>query len=223
MKANHEDFKREVDRRKITCLIHFTPTINLLSMYEQNKILSRAKLEELNMMKEDILDYVEFTDEIRLDDNNYINLSIQHPNTFLFSRFRDKTRDEPHITWCVLKIDTRNIYHESTLFSVTNAANSHNRRVTQITGDLNKFNMLFAPSVVVVTSYGSRTLTRNGIPDCLTTDEQAEVLVKDEIPLNDIISVCFKDAKDLAAGKAALNNYPTTNFIVESGLFLKRS
>ena len=35
---------------------------------------------------------IQFTDEIRYDDKNYINLSISSPNTFLFSKFRRKTR-----------------------------------------------------------------------------------------------------------------------------------
>lgn len=219
MKPNYLEFKEEIDTRGIKHLIHFTPTINLLSVYEQGKLLSRALLERFDIDQTDIFDYVEFTDDIRFDDKSYINLSIQHPNSFLFSRFRQKTADESHIYWCILKIDKKYIYQADTLFSVTNAANSHNKRYIGVTGDINKFRMMFANSLPIVTSYGSRTITRNGLKNKYPTDEQAEVLVKNEIPVSAILQVCFKDDNDLAAGKAALSDYDISNFVVDASLF----
>lgn len=219
MKPNYLEFKEEIDTRGIKHLIHFTPTINLLSVYEQGKLLSRALLERFDIDQTDIFDYIEFTDDIRFDDKSYINLSIQHPNSFLFSRFRQKTADESHIYWCILKIDKKYIYQADTLFSVTNAANSHNKRNIGVTGDINKFRMMFANPLPIVTSYGSRTITRNGLKNKYPTDEQAEVLVKDEIPVSAILQVCFKDDNDLAAGKAALSDYDISNFVVDASLF----
>lgn len=219
LKHNHIEFEREIKSREIDCLIHFTPTINLLSIFEQERLLSRALLEKFDIEQTDIFDYVEFTDNIRFDDKNYINLSIQHPNSFLFNRFREKTKDKLHVTWCVLKIEPKYIYYLSTLFSVTNAANSHNKKNVGVTGDFKKFQMLFAPEIQIVTSYAKKTISRVSLKQKYPTDEQAEVLVKDEIPVSDIIHVCFKDEKDLASGRAALNDYDTSNFIVESSLF----
>lgn len=219
MKQDSIEFQKEIANRGIKHLIHFTPTINLLSIFEQGKLLSRALLERFDIDQTDIFDYVEFTDDIRFDDKSYINLSIQHPNSFLFNRFRQKTADESHVYWCVLKIDKKYIYHDDTLFSVTNAANSHNKRNVGVTGDINKFRMMFANSLPIVTSYSSRTITRNGLKDKYPTDEQAEVLVKNEIPVSDILQVCFKDDNDLAAGKAALSDYDTSNFVVDASLF----
>lgn len=219
MKHDSIEFQKEIASRGIKYLIHFTPTINLLSIFEQGKLLSRALLERFDIDQTDIFDYVEFTDDIRFDDKSYINLSIQHPNSFLFNRFRQKTADESHVYWCVLKIDKKYIYHDDTLFSVTNAANSHNKRNVGVTGDINKFRMMFANSLPIVTSYSSRTITRNGLKDKYPTDEQAEVLVKNEIPVSDILQVCFKDDNDLAAGKAALSDYDTSNFVVDASLF----
>ena len=152
LKPNHKEFLREIEERDIQYLIHFTPTINLLSMYEQKNIISRAVLESLDADQFDIFDYVEFTDEIRFDDKSYINLSIQHPNSYLFNRFRNKTSKDMYITWCVLKINSKYIYLQDTLFSVTNAANGHNKRNVGVTGDIEKFRMLFSPSVHVITS-----------------------------------------------------------------------
>lgn len=218
-KPDFQEFQNELSERGIDYLIHFTPTINLLSIFEQGKILSRALLEKFDIKKTDIFDYIEFTDEIRFDDKSYINLSIQHPNTFLFDRFRQKTADKIHITWCVLKINPKYIYHSSTLFSVTNAANSYNKRVTKITGDLIKFKMLFAPSIQIVTTTNTRTIKRENLKLKYPTDEQAEVLIKDEIPIEDILQICFKNEVDLAAGKAALINFKLNNFIVDPSVF----
>ena len=50
-------------------------------------------------------------------------------------------------------------------------------------------------------------------------ENEAFVLVKNEIAISDILQVCFKDGKDLAAGKAALSDYNTSNFAVDSTLF----
>lgn len=219
LKHNHLEFEKEIVNRGIEYLIHFTPTINLLSIFEQGKILSRSLLEKFDVDQTDIFDYVEFTDDVRYDDKSYINLSIQHPNSFLFSRFRQKTAEHVHINWCVLKIDSKYIYQKETLFSVTNAANTHNKRNIGVTGDIEKFKKLFDTSINVVTSYNSRTITRSNLNKKYTTDEQAEVLVKNEIPLEAIIEVCFKDANDLAMAKAALSGYDTRNFVVDAKLF----
>ena len=219
LKQNYLEFQDEIEQRGIEYLIHFTPAINLLSIFEQGKLLSRALLEQFDIDQTDIFDYVEFTDEIRFDDKSYINLSIQHPNSFLFNRFRQKTAEESHIFWCVLKIDKKYIYQTDTLFSVTNAANSHNKRNVGVTGDISKFRMLFANSLQIVTSYNSRTVSRNNLTGKYPTDEQAEVLVKNEILVSDIIQVCFKDENDLAMGKAALSEYNTSNFVVDASLF----
>ena len=216
---NYWELRKEVNKRRIEYLIHFTPTINLLSIFEQGKILSRALLEQFDIDQTDIFDYIEFTDDIRFDDKSFINLSIQHPNSFLFNRFQQKTSNETHINWCVLKIDKKYIYYHNTLFSVTNAANSHNKRNIGISGGVNKFRQMFEETLQIVTSYSSRTISRNGLKSKYPTDEQAEVLVKNEISISDILQVCFKDEKDLAAGKAALSDYNTSNFVVDATLF----
>ncbi len=108
LKDNYIDFQNEISSRGIEHLIHFTPTINLLSIFEQNKLLSRDLLEKFDIEQTDIFDYIEFTDDIRFDDKSYINLSIQHPNSFLFNRFREKTKEDAHVNWCVLKL-TKNL------------------------------------------------------------------------------------------------------------------
>ena len=181
--------------------------------------MSRARLESLDIEQYDILDYVQFTDNVRYDDKNYINLSLSGPNTFLFSKFQEKTQDDLTITWCVLKIDPKYIYDENTLFSVTNAASNAAQRQYGITGDIEKFKMLFLPELKIKTYNGERISRRNGIKDKYPTDIQAEILVKDSIPIDSILSVCFKNEQELAMTKAALSGFDTSKFMVEPSIF----
>jgi len=218
-KLNHSEFENELVERDIKYLIHFTPTINLMSIFEQGKILSRALLEKFDIDQTDIFDYIQFTDDIRFDDKQYINLSIQHPNHFLFNRFQQKTKEHTHINWCILKIEKKYIYYAETLFSVTNAANGFNKRNVGVSGDIQKFKMMFSDNLKIVTSTSSRIISRNQLNAKYPTDEQAEVLVKYEIAVDDIMQICFKDEHDLAAGKAALNGYDTSKFVVDNSMF----
>ena len=93
------------------------------------------------------------------------------------------------------------------------------KRNVGVTGDIAKFRLMFTSSIPVVTSYGSRTVSRNSLPMKYPTDEQAEVLVKTKFLVSDIIQVCFKDENDLVMGKAALSDYNTSNFVVDASLF----
>ena len=118
LKKDYIGFQSEISKRRIEYLIHFTPTINLYSILEQEKLMSRRVLENLDIEQFDILDYVQFTDSVRYDDKSFINLSISGPNTFLFSKFQERTKDDITINWCVLKIDPKHIYEKETKFAV---------------------------------------------------------------------------------------------------------
>lgn len=212
LKYNYTEFQKEIDNRNIDHLIHFTPTRNLYSILENRELMSRAKLENLDIEQFDILDYVQFTDDVRYDDKNYINLSISGPNTFLFSKFRQKTKEDFTINWCVLKINTKHIYEDKTLFSVSNAA-SHAAKSVGITGDIDKFKMLFAKTISI--PYG----TRGNISDKYPTNVQAEILVRDTISYTSIMQVCFENEKNLAEAKAAMYSFDTSKFVVDREIF----
>lgn len=219
LKLNHIEFQNEIKQREIECLIHFTPTINLFSILENNKLMSRAKLENLDIEQYDILDYVKFTDDIRYDDKNYINLSLSGPNTFLFSKFRQKTKDDFTINWCVIKINPKHIFDYDTLFAVTNAASNAAKRQYGISGDLDKFKMLFKEQLNINTFNGVRTISRNSAHSKYPTDVQAEILVRDEISAESIIAVCFESEDKLAEAKAAMSSFDTSKFVVDKEIF----
>lgn len=214
LKKDYVKFQKEIARRGIEYLIHFTPTINLYGILEQGRLMSRKILESLDIQKFDISDYVEFPDKIRYDDKNFINLSISKPNIFLLNRFKEQTKDFPDIGWCVLKIAPKHIYVKETKFAVTNAA-SKDANSIGITGDIEKFKMLFAERI---------NINKDGIRDSriapkFPTNVQAEVLVKDEIPVASVIEVCFDSQENLASAKAALAEFNTTNFVVDKKIF----
>jgi hypothetical protein len=220
LKHNSIEFKNEIENKGIEYLIHFTPTLNLYSILEHSNIMSRAKLESLDIDLFDTLEYIQFTDDIRYDDKQYINLSLSVPNTYLLSKFKKKTLEDMTIKWCILKIDPKHIYDQETLFSVTNAASNTAKRHYKITGDLDKFKMLFSDVINITTYNGTRNIKRDNIKKKYPTDIQAEVLVKDIIPVDSIISVCFEKNNDLAEAKAAMNSFNTDNFIVDPSIFL---
>ena len=219
LKPNYPVFKNEIKSRGIDCLVHFTPTLNLLSILEQKQLLSRSILESLDLEQYDILDYVKFTDDVRYDDKSYLNLSISSPNTCLFSKFRKRTSLDMSIKWCVIKIDPKHIYDSETLFSVTNAASSASKHQFGISGDIDKFLMLFSEELNINSSNGLRNISRGNMQDKFPTDLQAEVLIKNSISEESIISVCFETQNDLAETKAAMSGFNTSNFIVDPEIF----
>ena len=219
LKNNHTDFISEIEKRGIEYLIHFTPTLNLYSILEQKQLMSRSILENLDIEQYDILDYVQFTDNIRYDDKRYINLSISSPNTFLFSKFIEKTANDMTINWCVLKINPKHIYASDTLFSATNAASAAAKNQYGISGDIEKFKMLFSEELNFRTFNGMRNVTRNYISNKYPTDIQAEVLVKESIPSSSIVSVCFQTNNNLAETRAAMSEFDTSNFILNPEIF----
>lgn len=212
LKTDYLEFQKEISKRGIEYLIHFTATKNLYSILEQGKLMSREMLESSNI--DFILDYVQFTDKRRYDDKSFINLSISAPNSFLFDKFKELTKDGITTrSWCILKIDPKYIYEKETRFSVANATSKASNRIG-ITGDIAKFKLLFADNINI--PYGVRD---KSIAAKFTTNVQAEVLVKNEIPVESIIEVCFETRESLAETKAALSRFNTSNFVVDSAIF----
>lgn len=199
-KPDYKKIESEVRRREIHNLIHFTPTINLMSIIEQGALISRAGLEGLDIERFDVLDYVQFTDSIRYDDKDYINLSVTTPNKFLFKRFRQRTADDPTIVWCVLLINLEPLFWTETKFSVTNAA-SRAAQSYGIHGDFASFSKMFSDELIIKQKISRVT----GYPMNQTTDLQAEVLVKDRLPLSCIEKVYFSDKQSMVTTLAAFS------------------
>ncbi len=218
IKPNYIEFKKEIEHRNIEYLVHFTPTINLLSIYEQGYLYSRKKLKEIGEFNPDmaIEDYVDYMDPLRLDKIiDHINLSIQFPNYFLLNAFRQRL-DSAHYQWCVIKIKPDYIFEKETKFAVCNAA-SRAAAYYGIDDSIQKFRKMFDNNLNV----GGKIRTRYNLPAKYPTDAQAEVLVNKPIPISDFIEISFENEEALNGNCAAFNisGFDTSKFKVDANIF----
>lgn len=170
--------KEEVKRRGITRLCHFTPSRNLIHIASGvTGILATRKLEE-----EERKLYTP-TDLLRLDGHQgYISCSVEYPNAWYFDKARGK--DVLFRDWVVLLIKPKYLWADGTKFCARNAAGACGAEIAE--GEA-AFDAMFAASV---RGAGGRTFTRSSshLP-CCPTDEQAEVMIADQVPLDDVLAV----------------------------------
>ena len=222
-KPDRAAFEAEVKRRSITRVVHFTPTINLISIYGQEALLSREQLKCLTVEYPELhlADYVEINDQLRLDHlNDYLNLSIQHPNHWLFKKFREYCRNWCD-SWCVIALTPECLWYADTMFSIGNAASSYSKR-HGINGLYATFCSLFQDKVIAGNMYSQRILTRANLTDCHPTDAQAEVLVKTRIPIECITGIFFETQEEASRSRAAISlsvKNPLPPFMVNTQLF----
>ena len=197
------DLVEAARRRGVTRLAHFTPLNNLLGIVELGAIVARDRLLTLARERNDtfLLDYIAFNDRLRLDRcTNHVNLSVQHPNARLLSRFRALCSCD---VWCVLLVSPACLETPGVLFAVGNVAA---RQVRQggIASGVAGFEALFRDSQLSANQFQASRLTRRGLDDNLPTDPQAEVLFPGEIPLRLVDGIAFEDPLSLARAQAAI-------------------
>ena len=170
--------KEEAQRRGITRLCHFTPSRNLIHIASGvTGILATRKLEE-----EERKLYTS-TDLLRLDGHQgYISCSVEYPNAWYFDKARGK--DVLFKDWVVMMIKPKCLWADGTKFCARNAAGACGAEIAE--GEA-AFHVMFAASV---RGAGGKTFTRSSshLP-CCPTDEQAEVLIPDQVPLEDVLAV----------------------------------
>ena len=168
-------------RRGITRLCHITPSRNLAHIANDPRgILSSRHL------KEDERSVLNPTDTRRLDGYpDHVCCSVQYPNAWYFQTARGQERLFPD--WVVLLVRALYLWHPGTKFCPRNAAAEHGRLVEE---GVDAFEAMFANTVE-----GARRTCRRGPhhPDFLPTDEQAEVLVPDQIEREDVIGIGVRD------------------------------
>lgn len=183
-KARRETLDRQVEKedrplklselvlsRGIKHLLHFTPVDNLKSILSKG-ILSRRKL--------GFSDFIA-TDRERLDNwRDWISTSVSFPN---YSMLYKKTLHLSNVKgWVIIVISSSVIWELDCMFFPTNAASGTARnRNEERWKSVRAFNEMF----------GHRH-HRQEIPDNFTTDPQAEIMIKNEIPVTYIKGVCVK-------------------------------
>jgi len=172
----NENIKDEAARRGISRLCHFTPSRNLGQILSGNSgVLSTSKL------RVDERHIFAPTDLERLDGHTgHISCSIEYPNAWYFDRAR--SRETLFRDWAIVFITPKYLWKDGTRFCPRNAAASYGREVGS--GEL-AFSRLFASEILG--ARGRRYSRSSFTPDYCVTDEQAEVLIADEIALDDLL------------------------------------
>jgi hypothetical protein len=160
------------------------------------------------------------TDLERLDRHKgFICCSMQYPNAWYFDVARAK--DVLFTDWVVLFLAPKYLWLPGTRFCPRNAAANYGRDVRE--GE-EAFLALFADSVPG--AYGQVRRRSAAHMECCPTDDQAEVLVADRIPAEDIIAVAVRSTSQaknetarLRLAKAPENRY---NLVVAPALFEKK-
>jgi hypothetical protein len=148
-------------------------------------------------LRSDERSVINATDLERLDGHNgHICCSIQYPNAWYFRKARRQERLFPD--WVVLFISPHYLWAEGAVFCPFNAATGCGRHLG---AGAVAFDALFVDST---TDTQGRTYCRGSThPAFLPTNEQAEVLVPDQIDEGDILGVAVADEaqarRDLAA------------------------
>lgn len=222
-KEDYQLIETEVVRRQITRLIHFTPSMNLISIFEQGAILSRHRLRQLSIEYPDLHldDYLVINDKLRLDGlEDFINLSIQHSNHYLMNKFKESCRSWCD-SWCVIAISPKYLYLKDTRFSIGNAASTASQRYG-IDPSYEKFTAMFNEKVL---GSGQRVFTRNDMKNNYPTDVQAEVLVRGSLEIENIIEVFFETDEERQRSRGAIKmlySGEIPNFSVDTSMFQQR-
>ncbi|MDE2695312.1 MAG: DarT ssDNA thymidine ADP-ribosyltransferase family protein [Chloroflexota bacterium] len=178
------EIKRAARRRGITRLCHLTPFRNLVHIASGDGLLSTKQLDDhdrATFNKQDLE---------RLDGHpDYISCSIEYPNAWYGRQRRGDTARAASLfpDWVCLTFEPKHLWVDTTLFCPRNAAAEGGRLIR---GGVEAFESLYEASVQ---GSGNRFFTRNALPSACPTDEQAEVLVRRHVPLNDIQHVIVLD------------------------------
>jgi hypothetical protein len=202
----------ECQRRRISRICHFSPSRNLSHIFAgKTGVMATEKLETAEQL------IFNPTDCDRFDGwRSHVCCSIEYPNLWYFSKAKD--RESLFRDWIILFIKPDYLWADGTFFCPRNAAASCG---SQATAGLVGFRALFADEIHG--AYG-RTYTRlPRLLDCCPTDEQAEVLVKDQIALEDIqgIAVASEEQAKNEAARLRFSGFKNMSvpFIVAPELF----
>ena len=203
---------RAVRERQIGEVLHFTTNKGLLGILASRAIKARSRLESDKMLEFILLRNAAFRkDQAWLD---YVNLSISRINSQFFSASGLWHRHR-QVWWCVLSLDPVILTHPGVVFATTNNIYPSAERGEGGTSLLR----LFSPQVVG--RYGSLIRRRDGMPDCYTTCEQAEVLYPGEVSteyLRTIYVVQHDDADDVH-GQIEAVGHRRVDVVVHPGKF----
>src|SRR6185437_14210087 len=172
-----------IRRRGIIEVVHFTMSKGLLGTLAAGAVLSRVRIHD-----EEILEFIARVNSTRVidpGDEDRVNLSISEINHRFFNISSSKWH--PNDQWAVLAFDPEILTHDGVVFVTTNNGYPAKRKGDGETG----LEALFASTVRGY--YGREEQRSAGMPDYLTTDEQAEVLYPQRLSVEYMKAVYVKD------------------------------
>lgn len=171
------EIEQECVERRITRLCHFTQSRNLAHVFDSPYgLLSRRTLQKHDMPHNP-------TDSNRYDGrDDLVCCSIEYPNVYYFSKVQKD--DRLFRDWVVLLIDPHYLWQPETCFCPCNAARKRGGYITQGIQGFRSLYQRTSPGISFRRS--SRHLP------AAPTDIQAEVLVKEPIPLQSITGIVVK-------------------------------
>lgn len=172
------DLAKEIKARGISRLCHFTPSRNFGHIVGTGSGILSTKT-----LKEDERAVYNQTDLERLDSQpGHICCSIEFPNAWYLDRARGK--DRIFKDWLVLLLSPQLMLRPGTLFSPRNAAAGMGEHLKP---GLDGFLRMFAPEIVG--AYNKTFRRRASHLPAAPTDQQAEVLIPDQIAREEILGI----------------------------------
>ncbi len=188
-----ELIRKIAEAREIRRLCHFTPSRNLQHIAAGKMgVLSTAALSAAERAAYNA------TDLARYDGHrDHICCSIEFPNGWYFATARNNEPLFPD--WVVLLLRPDSLWRDGTLFSPRNAAANGGRHLAP---GAEAFEALFAETV---SGSGGQVFRRtHHMREATPTDQQAEVLIPDRVPMDDIIGIAVVDENQARTEQARL-------------------
>jgi ssDNA thymidine ADP-ribosyltransferase, DarT len=194
-----------IKERSIREVLHFTTSPGLVGILASGKVMCRDRLPT-----EKHIEYV-YTPNCpnRLKDaewTGYVNLSISRVNQRMLNVSSNRWHADDDFWWIVLAFDVSILTESGVFFTTTN--NTYQRCVRRSEG-ADGLRALFAPSVEFG-HHGSRQHRYDGMPDQFTTDEQAEVLYPDAIPIDKVRALYVREAEHADSAMGLIDMWPST-------------
>ena len=174
----------EITCRGISRLCHFTPSRNLAHI-----LRGEVGILPSSCLSKDERAVFNPTDVKRLDGHpGHVCCSVEYPNGWYFRKAR--SQEKLFMDWVVLCLDPALLLRDGVEFCPRNAATGYGSLLKE---GVEGFKAMYAPSVVGAkgTTYTRSTNRLSAVP----TDEQAEVLIPDAIPISALIAVGVRDSE----------------------------
>lgn len=179
-----DHIRKIVFDRGIEHLLHFTFEKNLPSIFSHG-LLPRDELEQ----REDIMAFG--SDPYR--DDGHTDATCLSVTRFQGPMLRRVLRDHPKDDFVILGVHPSVLWENLCLFCDANASSNWIKRSSRNLSTAYAFERMFEDATVPKSENGNwvnvSTRQRDGLPDSVPTDAQAEILVKGHIPPDRILGI----------------------------------